>query len=62
MIQPKRAEKKNLVVHRTSEKKFTEQISGFMEAISQFPQLLLIISPKYGSQSDILWDNAQFKS
>lgn len=59
MNQPKRAEKKkkkkaHLVLLRTSEKKFKGQISGFMEAINKFPQLLLITSPKCGSQSDIL--------
>lgn len=64
MIQPKRAKKKKNTSSITQDfrkKKFTGQISGFMAAISKFPQLLLIISPKCGSQSDILWDNAQFK-
>lgn len=50
-----------LALLRTLEKKFKG--TGFWLCGSYyFPKPLIIISPKCGSQSDILGDNAQFKS
>lgn len=54
VIQPKKGvSKTHIELLWISEKNFKGQISGSMAATSKFPELLLIISPKCGTQSYI---------